>query len=162
MNDESAEAPEQTAKVAKPTKKAGKKLAKKTKAERTKSKKGRAARPFPRETLEKALYIAQALKDKNGGNPWSPELVAQAVSLSKTGNTFFYLAAASRDYGLTTGTRDTATIELAPLGREVVYAASPSEEAEKKLLALPRSSGHRGYAAKARERQLNSVSLGLL
>jgi hypothetical protein len=28
-------------------------------------------------------------------------------------------------------------------------------------LALPRSSGHRGYAAKARERQLNSVSLGL-
>ncbi len=28
-------------------------------------------------------------------------------------------------------------------------------------LALPRSSGHRGYAAEARERQLNSVSLGL-
>jgi hypothetical protein len=40
------------------------------------------------------------------------------------------LTAASRDYGLTIGTRNTKTIELADLGHEIVYA--PDADAEKK------------------------------
>jgi hypothetical protein len=45
-----------------------------------------------------------------------------------------------------------------PIAPATYYA----HRARARDLALPRSSGHRGYAAKARERQLNSVSLGLL
>src|SRR5258707_12017048 len=74
--------------------------------------KGGAARPFPRETLERAVSVAVAIRDKNGGKPWTPQDVANAVNLSAATNTFFYLAAAARDYGLTAGGRDSATIAL--------------------------------------------------
>ena len=35
--------------------------------------------PFPRATLEEALKIPVAIKEKNGGNPWQPEEVRQAI-----------------------------------------------------------------------------------
>jgi hypothetical protein len=80
--------------------------------------KARVRRPFPRATLEEALKIPYAIKDHNGGNPWAPEEVRKAVGAS-AGNSWFYLTAASRDYGLTTGTRDTEKIALADLGRDI-------------------------------------------
>lgn len=95
---------------------------------------GKAARvrwPFPRATLEKALQIPYALKDNNGGNPWEPEEIRKAVGAGTGGNAWFYLTAASRDYGLTSGTRDTEKIALTDLGREIVYA--PNEETERAL-----------------------------
>jgi len=49
---------------------------------------------------------------------------------------FYYVTAAARDFGLTTGTRDTSTIELTDLGREIVYAPSPDVERAKKLEAF--------------------------
>ncbi|MBS1824727.1 MAG: hypothetical protein JST93_05365 [Acidobacteria bacterium] len=52
----------------------------------------------------------------------------QAVAAPKGGNTWFYLTTASRDYGLTSGTRDTPKIQIEELGREIVYA--PNAEAE--------------------------------
>jgi hypothetical protein len=88
-------------------------------------------RPFPRETLEDALRVPYALKEKNGGNPWPPADVASAVGLSKANPTFFYIAAASRDFGMTEGSRDSAQIALTPFGRELVYATSKAEELEK-------------------------------
>jgi len=84
--------------------------------------------PFPRATLEKALHIPYALKDNNGGNPWETEEVRKAVGTVGGGNAWFYLTAASRDYGLTTGTRDTPKISLEELGREIVYAPNPEVE----------------------------------
>jgi len=84
--------------------------------------------PFPRATLQKALLIPLALKEHNGGNPWDTDEVRKAVGASTGGNAWFYLTAASRDYGLTTGTRDTPKIALEELGREIVYA--PNAEAE--------------------------------
>jgi hypothetical protein len=41
---------------------------------------------------------------------------------------FFYLAAASRDFGLTEGSRDSEIISLTDLGRDVVYAPGKDEE----------------------------------
>ena len=73
------------------------------------------------------MQIPFAIKDHNGGNPWEPEEVRKAVGAS-VGNSWFYLTAASRDYGLTSGTRDTPKISLEELGREIVYA--PNAEAE--------------------------------
>lgn len=90
-----------------------------------------ARRAYPRATLEDALGIPKVLKKVNGGNPWSPGEVASALDLSKATNAFFYVAAASREFGLTDGSRDSTQISLTDLGRDVVYA--PSENAEAKL-----------------------------
>jgi hypothetical protein len=82
---------------------------------------------FPKTTLEKALQIPFAIKDKNGGNPWEPEEIRQAVAVSQ-GNSWYSQTAASRDYGLTSGTRDAPPISLTELGREIVYAPNPETE----------------------------------
>src|SRR5581483_4365754 len=37
-------------------------------------------RPFPQNTLEDALAVAQAIKEKNNGNPLEPEKVAKACN----------------------------------------------------------------------------------
>src|SRR3954449_2525813 len=82
---------------------------------------------FPRTTLEKALEIPYALKDKNGGNPWEPDEIRKVVGASQ-GNSWYAQTAAARDYGLTTGSRDSPPIALTELGREIVYAPDPATE----------------------------------
>jgi len=84
--------------------------------------------PFPRATLEKALTIAYAIKEHNGGNPWEPEEIRKAIGAGTGGNAFFYLTAASRDYGLTEGTNKADKIQLTDLGRDLVYAPDPETE----------------------------------
>jgi hypothetical protein len=86
--------------------------------------------------LEEAIQVPTTLKDKNGGNPWSPDDLAGALRLSKSTVRFFYLAAASREFGLTEGGRDSKEISLAPLGRDLVYAPNPQTENELKLKAF--------------------------
>ena len=93
---------------------------------------------FPRETLQKALTLALAIKEKNGGNTWSSEQAADAVDLGRKSNNFYYLCASARDYGLTKGNRDTETVELQPLGREIVYASNAENEVIKKHEAFLR------------------------
>jgi hypothetical protein len=87
-----------------------------------------ARRPYPRASLEQAIRIPLAIKSNNGGNPWPPEEVAAAVGMSAQTPGFFYLAAASRDFGLTEGSRDSDLISLTEAGRDVVYAPSKEEE----------------------------------
>jgi hypothetical protein len=100
-------------------------------------KKAKKQRSYPRISLEEALKIAVALKEKNGGNPWPPEEVARAVgSASASSSTFFYQTSASQAFGLTKGTRDASRIELASLGRNIVYAPGPTEELENKRKAF--------------------------
>ena len=93
-------------------------------------------RPYPRTTLEEAIKIPLAIRHKNGGNPWDPASVAVAVDYGKGTNNFFYLTAASRDFGLTVGTRDTAEISLTELGKRLAYAETPDEEKATRLEAF--------------------------
>jgi hypothetical protein len=103
----------------------------------TSSEKGkRIGRPYPRFTLQEALKIPTSLKEKNGANPWPPQQIAEAVGQSLKTNNFFYLAVASREYGLTNGGRDSKLIELAPLGRDIVYAPDPEAETRLKREAF--------------------------
>lgn len=77
------------------------------------------SRPYPRRSLEDCVKIAQVIKEKNGGEPWATSEVAKAVgSATGTSSTFFYWTAAARDFGLTEGTRDTASIGLRDRGAE--------------------------------------------
>lgn len=98
----------------------------------------RPTRPFPKIPLQKALAIALKIKELNGGNPWTPGQVAEAIDMGRSTGEFYYVTAASRDFGLTIGTRDTSTIALADLGRELVYAASPEVEHARKVAAFHR------------------------
>jgi hypothetical protein len=117
------------------------KRAKKAKGAATKgsaSGQGRRGKPFPSVPLEKALQVAIKIKELNGGNPWAPADLAMALGIGAKGSDFFYLTAASRDFGLTTGTRDTPTISLTDEGRETVYAPSPEVERQKKIESFNR------------------------
>ena len=87
-------------------------------------------RPYPRRTLEEALNVPTALKDFNGGNDWAPSELASALNQSKGSSTFYYLTAASRDFGFTEGTRDTDYVALTDFGRSVVYAPNRAKEEE--------------------------------
>lgn len=110
-----------------------------TKKKRTsrKTSSRKSSRPYPNRTLEDALAIPQVIREMNNGNPWPPEDVAQAgLGISKTNNRFYYTAAASRDYGLTIGTRDTEKIELADLGRAIVFAGDEPTKRQKKIDAF--------------------------
>ena len=57
--------------------------------------------------------------------------VRKAMGVCTGGNAYFYLTAASRDYGLTIGTSTAEKIALTDLGRDIVYA--PNSEVEKVL-----------------------------
>jgi len=90
---------------------------------------------FPRVTLEQGLTIPTAIKEHNGGNPWEPDEIRKAIGAA-SGNSYFYLTAASRDYLLTVGTRDTEKISLADLGRDIDYAPNATTELELKRRAF--------------------------
>lgn len=92
--------------------------------------------PYPRKTLEDALRIPTAIRTHNGGNPWVPSEVAKALGVSGKTNSYFYLTAASRDFGLTEGTRGSKTISLTPLGKQAVYPTSDEAAAKAKLKAF--------------------------
>lgn len=112
-------------------KNARKKTGKNRKAKPKSERKARVRWPFPRVALEEAVRIPVILKEKNGGNPWSPDEIASALSMSKATSSFFYVVAASRDFGFTEGGRDSSEIALTDFGRDVVYA--PSSDTELKL-----------------------------
>ena len=108
-------------------------------ASTTIEKKKRVSKPirkFPYYSIEESLKIAQSIKDCNAGNPWPVDQVASAFGVKKGGNNFYYLTAASRDYGFTVGTRDAKVVELTDLGRRFVYATSESEPYNAALLAF--------------------------
>lgn len=92
--------------------------------------------PYPRKTLEEALRVPTAIRKDNGGNSWAPSEVAKALGVGGKTNNYFYLTTASRDFGLTEGTRDSETISLTPLGKQAVYPTSDEAVAEAKLKAF--------------------------
>jgi hypothetical protein len=56
--------------------------------------------------------------------------------MSSASTKFFYLAASSRDYGLTIGSRDTDTIALTELGNSIVYPESAEQQRQDKIKAF--------------------------
>ncbi|MDB5414335.1 MAG: hypothetical protein JWR10_2670 [Rubritepida sp.] len=85
-------------------------------------------RPYPMYSLEKALAIALAIKEKNAGNPWPPSQIAKAIGIGEKSSSLDFWTRSSQLYGLTSGTRQTAAISLEKIGRELVYAPNPESE----------------------------------
>lgn len=67
---------------------------------------------FPRKTLDQALRVPEAIEERNGGNPWVPAQLADAIGVGAKTSNFFYITASSRDFGLTEGIRDSAEISI--------------------------------------------------
>ena len=99
----------------------------------TKSKKS--IRNFPIISLEESLKIGQKIKELNGGNPWTPKEVSRAIDVKNTSQ-FFYYTAASRDFGITQGTREAKEISLTDFGKKIIYAPNLDVEKEKKIEAF--------------------------
>lgn len=93
-------------------------------------------RPYPNVLLSRALEIPQKIKELNGGNPWQPSDIAAAIGIGPKTPDYYYITAAARDFGLTVGTRNTETISLTDLGKEIVYAPNSDVERQKKLEAF--------------------------
>src|SRR2546427_8476447 len=137
MSDDNAENTETIAKQKTASKKTGKGKGRKASGQRKKTAKtARPERPYPRAPLKEAIEIPLIIRHKNGGNPWTPNQIADALGRSAKTPSFFYLATASRDFGLTTGTRDTAEIGLTDLGCRLAYAETPEEEHNTRLEAF--------------------------
>jgi hypothetical protein len=116
-----------------------------TKAAKKKSKKKAGAtttnvvkpkRSFPTLTLKEALPVAEAFRTVAAGDEVDTSKIAEHVGYSKKNNKFFYIAAASRDYSLSSGGRDTAIMTLLDLGKQIVNARNPNAEHQAKIKAF--------------------------
>lgn len=86
--------------------------------------KGRAVAAFPRNTLKEALRIAEAIHDKNGGNPMPPIDLAVAIGSSPGSSVFRDILSSSYKYGLTTGAFNQPRVTLTTLGLSIVAPVS--------------------------------------
>ena len=84
---------------------------------------------FPKDSFEEALQIAQAIEEKNSGNPLPPQEVAIAINRSPGSSAFRILLSSSNKYGLTTGSFNTPRITVTSLGKDIV---EPKEEESRK------------------------------
>ncbi len=88
----------------------------------------RKTKPFPSYTIEEAMNVALSIANNNAGNPWGSKQVAEAIGIGQKSTNFQYLVAASRDYGFTTGTNRSRTIELTSLGRKIAFPVDAAQE----------------------------------
>jgi hypothetical protein len=85
---------------------------------------------FPKNTLEEAIRLAQAIEEKNGGNPFPARELAKAVGFNQPDWRFLDLLRSANLYGLVSGTGASAQISLQKLGQDIVAPSSPSQRAE--------------------------------
>src|SRR5579872_3229387 len=93
-------------------------------------------RPYPRVPLEKAILVAKAIKDMNGGNPWPAQDIATVLGVSSKGVGFVYSLLSSQKFGLTEGASAKGQVSLTGLGRQLVYSGSAEEEQRAKRSAF--------------------------
>jgi hypothetical protein len=97
---------------------------------------GRKAWTFPKNTLEDAIRVAQAIEEKNAGNPMRATDLAVAVGFRQPNDwRFLDLLRSANQYGLVAGTPSTA-IPLTQLGQDIVAPSSPHQRSEALLAAF--------------------------
>lgn len=115
-------------------------------AKAKKAKKARRPRPtqaaaqggpwtFPKHNLEKAIEVAQALEEKNAGKPLKSADFAPLLGFKRVQDwRYLEILRSANQYGLVQGSGSAATIELTPLGQDIVAPSSPTQR-QKALLA---------------------------
>lgn len=82
---------------------------------------------FPKDSLEQALRVANALEDANGSQPLPPIETATALGVSPGSSDFRGILSSSLKYALTTGSYKSDRIALDELGREIIEPKTPEE-----------------------------------
>jgi hypothetical protein len=99
----------------------------------------RVERSYPRRTLEQAYRVPTVIREKNGGNAWSPDQIAGALGIAVKSTNFVYIVNSARDFGLIEAARS-AEIQnswaLTSLGRQAVYPTSDAVAADAKVSAF--------------------------
>ena len=91
---------------------------------------------FPRESLNKALAIAQGIWENFAGKNAPPHSIALALELSPTSGGWRSLCSTSIAYGLTDGGYNAAQIKLTDLGRRIIAPTSDGDDARAKVEAI--------------------------
>ena len=87
---------------------------------------------FPQNALEDTLKIAQAIEDKNAGNPMNPDELAKAVGYSIGTNDprFSILLKSANQYGLVSGSGKRVPVKMEKLGEDIISPNSPNQRQE--------------------------------
>lgn len=92
---------------------------------------------FPKNTLEDAIRIAQAIEEKNAGNPMPAQSLAKAVGFRQAQDwRFLDLLRSANQYGLVTGAGAAASIHLTTSGQDIVAPTSPGQRSNALLKAF--------------------------
>ncbi len=91
---------------------------------------------FPRESLSKALRIAQGLWDNFAGKSAAPHDIAMALEVSPTSSSWRVLCGTSIAYGLTEGGYNALQISLTPLGRRIVAPTVDGDDVAARITAV--------------------------
>jgi hypothetical protein len=86
-------------------------------------------REYPIHTLEQALRVAQAIQDKNNGQPFKRILLANSINVKPMSSDFREILSSSLKYGMTLGTEKAENISLTELGRSIVKPRNTAEKA---------------------------------
>jgi predicted nucleotide-binding protein len=89
-------------------------------------------------SLDKALKIAEAIRDNYGYKPSTPIQVASALNVQPSSGPFRMLAGASIAYGLTMGGYNADQISIEPLGMRIVRPTAEGDDLAAKREALLR------------------------
>src|ERR1700734_3116615 len=83
---------------------------------------------FPKNTLEDASKVPQAIEQQNAGNPMKSDQLVKAVGFNSTSDwRFLDLLRSANLYGLVEGSGRVATVSMTPIGNGVVAPGSPTE-----------------------------------
>jgi hypothetical protein len=88
----------------------------------------RGLRPFPKDSLEEALAVAQTIQENGAGKPMKRLLLADGMNRKPNSSDFTYLLSSSNKYGLTTGNEKSEFVSLTDLGQSITKPTSESEK----------------------------------
>ena len=103
---------------------------------------------FPRETLAKALIIAEAIWENFAGKGAPPHEIALALDLSPTSGGWRNLCGTSIAYGLTEGGYNANEITLTDLGRRIVAPEEDGDDDGARVEAILQPSTMGGFLRK--------------
>jgi hypothetical protein len=92
---------------------------------------------FPKNTLEDAIRIPKAIEDNYAGNPMRAADLCKLVGFRRVNDwRFLDLLRSANQYGLVSGSGQTALVRIEKLGQDIVAPASPRQRQEALLAAF--------------------------
>lgn len=90
----------------------------------------RLTRPYPVNTLEEVLPIAETIQKASGGHPVPTELLAESLGTTLKSSAFVQKLGSSSKYGITTGSHTSEQILLTPLGESLTAPRDREERSD--------------------------------